>query len=75
MAAKLTTLDALQTLHRDLLALREGRAEQVEALRLDDVVAVFQTQLEKIWDRSKKSATEREAVTSGQISVKTFLQP
>jgi nuclear pore complex protein Nup205 len=65
MAAEFTTLDALQALHRDLSALREGRAEQAAALGSNELIDVFQRELGKIWNRPEKSATERQTVTSG----------
>ena len=65
MASETTTLNILQTLHGDLLALQEGVTPKAEALGSEDVVVVFQKEIAKVWDRPAKRSSERDSVKSG----------
>jgi len=65
MATDLTTLDVLQALHRDLVALREGQAQNAGSLGAEETVVTLGKELAKIWDRPEKRASERESVMSG----------
>lgn len=63
--AETTTLDALQTFHRELVAIREGRAETSVFKDIEQLVAVFEREFERFWDRPPKSEASRNAVRSG----------
>ncbi len=61
--AELTTLDALQAFHRELIALNDGHGDG----SIDNEVLVenFQRELERVWERPKRSEESRNSVKSG----------
>jgi len=65
--AELSTLDAVQALHRDLVAIREGRSDGSDFKENDLVVVIFGREFERLWDRPPKSDASRSAVKSGSL--------
>ena len=63
--AEITTLDALQIFHRELLALQEARNDGAETLNNEELTAVFERQLGLIWNHPQRSDKSRNAVKSG----------
>lgn len=66
--AEITTLDALQAFHQELLSTREGRANGADFLSNDVLVQNFEKQLEKLWSRPPRSDQSRNQVKSGELS-------
>ena len=67
--AELSTLEALQAFHQEILGLREGRPEGVEVIENEALVQIFERELAAIWKRSPKTETSRNLVKSGKIDV------
>lgn len=64
--ADLTSLDALQAFHQELLALRKGLGDG----SIDNEVLVqnFEQELERFWDRPKKNDKSRAALKTGTMT-------
>ncbi|ROT35962.1 hypothetical protein SODALDRAFT_300242 [Sodiomyces alkalinus F11] len=67
--AEVTTLDALQSFHRDLVAIREGRPENVESFDNPLVQRVFKRELDRLWQRPAREEKSRQHLKSGKITV------
>ncbi|KJR80819.1 nuclear pore complex protein Nup205 [Sporothrix schenckii 1099-18] len=65
--ADVSTLEALQALHRELVAVSEHRYEGLEAL--DAGLQDHAGQFKKLIDKKPRSAESRKAVESGKISI------
>lgn len=63
--AELKTLESLETLHKDLLACSDGYMRFPEALGVKEIVAIFERELSKIWNKPPKSEKEREGIKKG----------
>ena len=63
--AEVTTLEALQAFHQELLALRDGRASAVAVFESPFLVQAFEQELDRFWQRSPKSEQSRTSVKSG----------
>ncbi|OLN81622.1 Nucleoporin NUP192 [Colletotrichum chlorophyti] len=64
-----TTLDALQSFHRDLAAVRDGRPDGADSLDNPVIQAIFERELERVWERPKRDDKSRQAVKSGKIVI------
>lgn len=64
--ADLTSLDALQAFHQELLALRKGLGDG----SIDNEVLVqnFEQELERFWDRPRKNDKSRAALKTGTMA-------
>jgi hypothetical protein len=62
---EITTLDALQSLHGDLVAIREGRPYGLDFDDSGPALRVFERELEKFWDPPPRNESNRNAVKSG----------
>ncbi|ODA82559.1 hypothetical protein RJ55_01066 [Drechmeria coniospora] len=67
--AEITTLDALQAFHRELIALHGGYGNGVEGLANEFLVPIFSRELEKLWERPAKNEQSRNMVKSGKLSL------
>ncbi|KKA29315.1 hypothetical protein TD95_002382 [Thielaviopsis punctulata] len=67
--AEFKTLEALTELHRDLLSLSEGRLQNFDCLDNDDVLGLFEAELEKFWTDPGKSEKSRTTVNSGKVKL------
>ncbi|KAM4068158.1 eukaryotic nucleoporin family protein [Hirsutella rhossiliensis] len=67
--AEFTTLDALQALHRELVALSGGYGDGLESLDNDFLVKTFEKELDKLWEHPSKKDQSRSMVKSGKISL------
>lgn len=65
--ADFTTLDALQAFHRELIALNDGQGDG----SIDNEVLVdnFERELERVWQRPKRSDESRKSIKSGTAKV------
>lgn len=63
--AEITTLDALQAFHQELLSIREGRVDGAEPLSNEFLVQVFEKELGKFWDKPSRKDQSRNVVKSG----------
>ncbi|KAM3480717.1 hypothetical protein MY5147_001006 [Beauveria neobassiana] len=63
--AELTTLEALQAFHQEIVALNEGHGDG--SLDNEFLVANFERELERVWERPKSSEESRKSITSGKI--------
>lgn len=61
----MTTLDALQAFHRELVALREGFDESSELLENAALLEIFEGELQKLWEPPARNETSRGSVKSG----------
>ncbi len=61
--ADFTTLDALQAFHREIIALNEGRGDG--SIDNEALVENFERELERVWERPKRSEESRKSVKSG----------
>ena len=66
--AEITTLDALQAFHQELLFVREGRADGVAALNNEYFVQVFEKELQNLWTKPSRNDQSRKDVKSGTTS-------
>jgi nuclear pore complex protein Nup205 len=64
--AEAATLETLKALHRDLVAIRESRADGAAFSENEAGMAAFERELEKFWDRPPKSDMSRNAIKSGE---------
>ncbi|SPO02941.1 related to nucleoporin [Cephalotrichum gorgonifer] len=64
-----TTLAALQDFDRSLLAVLEGRCDDVDLGEDEALLAVFQTELNKLWTRPPRRSESRSAVNAGKIEI------
>lgn len=62
--AELTTLDALQALHRDLVALNKGFGEGI--IENEALLQIFEQELELFWTRPQKNEQSRNALKTGR---------
>ncbi|KAI8190316.1 Nucleoporin NUP192 [Colletotrichum sp. SAR 10_86] len=67
--AEPTTLDALQAFHRDLAAVRDGRPEGADSLDNPVIQAIFERELERVWQRPPRDEKSRNQVKSGKIVI------
>ncbi|CAM1502942.1 Fc.00g077180.m01.CDS01 [Cosmosporella sp. VM-42] len=67
--AEITTLDALQAFHQELLSVREGRADGAEALNNEFLVQVFEKELQKLWANPPRNDQSRKDVKSGKVTL------
>ncbi|OAA76413.1 hypothetical protein LEL_06097 [Akanthomyces lecanii RCEF 1005] len=65
--ADFTTLDALQAFHREIIALNEGRGDG--SIDNEALVENFERELERVWERPKRSEESRKSVKSGKIAL------
>ncbi|KFA75128.1 hypothetical protein S40288_02851 [Stachybotrys chartarum IBT 40288] len=65
--AEVTTLEALQIFHRELLAVREGRADAVAVLDNELLTSLFEGELARLWNRPQRSEGSRAVVKSGMM--------
>lgn len=59
------SLEALQAIHRDLVAVSEHRLDNIQAL--GEALESNAGQFEKLLDKTARSAASREAVNSGSL--------
>lgn len=64
--AEITTLDALQAFHQELLSIRERRVDGTESLNNEFLVQVFEKELEKLWSKPARNDQSRNKVKSGR---------
>ncbi|PHH78159.1 hypothetical protein CDD82_3177 [Ophiocordyceps australis] len=67
--ADITSLDALQAFHRDLLALEDGVSEDTDCLGNDLFIDIFESELEKLWHCPRKNEKGRNAIKSGKVTL------
>ncbi|QUC22272.1 uncharacterized protein UV8b_06513 [Ustilaginoidea virens] len=67
--AEITVLDALQTFHRELLALNAGYGGAPEYLSNEVLVQIFENELQKIWQHPTRNEKSRDKVKSGKLSI------
>ncbi|CRK41339.1 hypothetical protein BN1723_005083 [Verticillium longisporum] len=67
--AEITTLVALQSFHRDLVAIREGRPENTESWDNSLVQELFKRELSRLWQRPARDEKSRSQVKSGKIVI------
>ncbi|KAH7349850.1 nucleoporin Nup186/Nup192/Nup205 [Plectosphaerella cucumerina] len=67
--ADVTTLEALQFFHRDLLAIREGRPESAESFDNGAIQDLFKRELARLWQRPARDDKSRQTVKSGVIPI------
>jgi nuclear pore complex protein Nup205 len=65
--ADVTTLDALQAFHQELVAVLERRADAAETLGNDVLVEAFEKELGNLWSPPPKSEKSRSSLKSGAI--------
>lgn len=63
-----STLDALQFFHRDLVAIREGRPESAESFHNDLIQDLFKRELARLYHRPSRTEQSRTALKSGEAS-------
>lgn len=63
------TLEALQALHQELVAVREGRADPAEVLSNEYLVQTFENELNRFWSRPPKNELSRSSLKSGKIDI------
>ena len=61
----ISTLEALESLHGDLLAIQEGRPSGLDFADGGPILEIFEREFDKFWDRAPKSDASRNAVKSG----------
>ena len=61
----ISTLEALESLHGDLLAVQEGRPSGLDFADGSPVLEIFEREFDKFWDRPPRSDASRSAVKSG----------
>lgn len=64
--AEITTLDALQAFHQELLSIRERRVDGTESLNNEFLVQIFEKELEKLWSKPARNDQSRNQVKSGR---------
>lgn len=67
--AEISTLEALQAFHQELLAVREGRAGAAETLDNGFLVDAFETELGRIWAKPARKQESRNKVQQGASKV------
>ncbi|EEY20724.1 conserved hypothetical protein [Verticillium alfalfae VaMs.102] len=67
--AEITTLVALQSFHRDLVAIREGRPENTESWDNSLVQELFKRELSRLWQRPARDEKSRSQVKSGKVFI------
>lgn len=65
--AEISTLEALQAFHQELIAVREGRAGAAETLENGLLLGAFETELDRLWDKPPKKQDSRDAVQKGTL--------
>lgn len=65
--AEITTLDALQALHRELLTLSSGAGSSSDNLSNELLLEIFEKELGRLWERPKKSEKSRSTVKTGMM--------
>ncbi|KAF7562704.1 hypothetical protein G7046_g1451 [Stylonectria norvegica] len=65
--ADIITRDALQAFHQELLAIRQGYVDGTDSLNNEVLVQIFESELEKLWSRPRRSDQSRNAVKSGKV--------
>lgn len=63
--AELTTLDALQALHRELVALSGGYGDGLESLNNEFLVQTLEKELDNLWEHPSRKEQSRSMVKSG----------
>ncbi|ATY67377.1 nuclear pore complex subunit [Cordyceps militaris] len=64
--ADMTILDALQAFHRELVALNEGHGDG-STIDNEALVENFERELERVWERPRRSEESRNSIKSGKI--------
>lgn len=65
--AEISTLEALQAFHQELIAVREGRAGAAETLENGFLVGAFEAELDRLWNKPPKKQESREQVQKGPL--------
>lgn len=65
--AEITTLDALQSFHRDLVAIRDGRPENAESFDNPLIQDLFKRELARLWQRPARDEKSRSQIKSGML--------
>lgn len=63
--AEVSTLEALQAFHQEILSLCEGRVESAEVLERDDLVQTLEKEIGRIWERPPPCDASSNTVKSG----------
>jgi hypothetical protein len=60
-----TTLELLQSIHRDLLAALDERYEALVILQNEELLGIFEEEFERFWSPPPRNDANRKSVQSG----------